>query len=1415
MMTVLVVLLLSGWIQATPLYDKCFSGTSAIKETVSTTGISNSCVRDDVSIIKTESTAFKNTTGVFATNKVYRKWTVEKWSECKPKLTIGGSINVFKIKPDLALEIESYSCTTDCTIDVDKDNAQIVLSTNGLNRYEVLGTTSQSGWFKTTASISLDHTCEHLKINCGVKSVQIHACFKHHMSCIRYLKSPILPKFMVVAFCENIELIILLTAILLLFTILNLIMKTYLCYLMIPIFIPISYLYGFIYMRITKMCKHCGLPSHPFSKCGTHCMCGSHYDTSDRMRLHRESGLCSGYKPLRSARVLCKAKSSAFTLSIICSVLLLSFVTPINGLLYTAKGLDNNTDIIEDYESLKYNYEILEATGFIITIDWIVITIMVIVILAVINIKLLYMSLFVFCKACGMYHLKMGLKARKGFTNRCNTCICGFNVYLGHFMHKTSIKCTKKLRVKTLKNLLILILFFILTERAIVSATNCFEESDISEECIIPLGDNECSNKLLPQIVNEIHEAKNLLDVDKPWLLSMPIGINDGIKFILNQKSSHSIYLSEYAFTKMHCSFYSGYNQLKGDSKLRWRNLFHPDVLHICEEGTQKICKCFTGLEYSNIESSKNDITTYYISKQNELNHDVNYLLELLCQTFPGTTCYYVRKQSRVKDVQKLNNLVVNLMKKITARNYINAYLFLLNTTLSVLNMSNWRPSSELMKSFKSFRTMSEYSRDTIKNAQRGVNFKTCSNAKVVDCISAISHNPIGTYLECTKSGSKFLLEHVKDRYYTNSNGEGLCFLDSYCYSKYLEITHEELMQAKGGLCRSESAKYTISTSVSRCQMVKSGSCTWTKDKDEHIKVFECSDGNYYEVGGDYTHSLGEEIGVYCFNKDCSKMSFNIAPEKLKDCKWDENAIKPHEILNHYHYSIESYYKSLMDKIGHNLEIHHYIPTKDLPHVKPNYQAITLKGNSIDDGFEDSYIEFDMQVGTGIAMGLNVMSPEKTKLFDIIVYIESASVHSSYQYLYSTGPTIGINLKHDEVCTGSCPTVIPHQNDWLTFSQERSSRWGCEEWGCLAINTGCLFGSCQDIIRKELSVYKKFSEEETSVNLCVILASNNYCHKIDSYTALISENIDAQFITTSVNTLPSIVAIKNHKVLKGQINDIGEFKRGCGSVQVTNKTIQGFGNPKFDYICHAAQRKDVVVRRCMDNFYESCQSLVPVDKYVITGDIYDKVLTDYSLKLGLLKVKLKLGDVLYKTALVDLNIEGTATCVGCIHCLENIVCEIKIEPDALYNCKIKSNCEPMYDTVSLSPKFKSYNIKLKCSSDPENMKISLCNKDIPVKFNKIKGSTNIEIKNADQSSYVREEDNKCETWLCKAYNEGIGIITKPIFDWIKEKGSWALLLISALIGLAVMVYVLLPCIKLIVNKLKAMDAIYKLENKIK
>ncbi|AIA08881.1 glycoproteins [Ebinur lake virus] len=1415
--------------RAAPSISKCFQDGVLIAEKKSSSGISEFCIKDDISILKSEINYSKNDTGIFMHSKVFRHWTVADWKQCQPIPSAGGSINVLEVDKNLNLVAKNYMCTRPCVITIDKENAQLLFQTEQLNQFEVTGTTISTGWFKSKTSVSLDNTCEHIKVTCGKKSLQFHACFKQHMSCVRFLHRSVLPGYMANSICQNIELIIIITLTLAIFIFMCIITRTYICYIMLPLFAPIAYIYGWLYNRSCKKCICCGLAYHPFTNCGSYCVCGSRFETSDRMRLHRESGLCQGFKSLRVARTLCKSKGSSLVISVLTAMLILSFVTPLEAIStnyptdrkYT---LNEVNDIVlgkgTENELKTSILALVSICGIGIIIIFIALTMLLDIVLEAIAKRST-----IFCTECNLIHDKKAMKFVGDFTNKCGFCPCGeLEDPEGLVIHTTRKSCTYYIKIRNLKLIMLVFSIAILmqnTAMLVVADENCWTNTEIKADCVGPLiGPTTCTNKgskTYKAVAQELVTSNKItqLDADKYTLLGDTI--ESALSAITEQKHYSAIHLLETIFLMKHCDYYKVYEHNSGYSQTKWRLIAKTNSFDICSiPSTPNFCKCLSDSSCStstlNFATSMNST---YTSKAEYFNHDFTLFLNIFEAAFPGSATAFLFKKIKEKAPYQAFEMMGKIANKYPNNKLLVVLLKYGQYMVGLSHASTYQLKQEwIAKSLSLVRSTKTGLKMAMTNAEPGPATKECSDAKTIACLTPKFQVEVNNLMSCGASPNFKIYMKSGELYKAHDRNSVWCLNDMHCLTPYTPANAELVATMKKMECWQDNPKQPTNdyaTPRRSCQMKDRGLCNVGADK---WKVIKCDDDLMFYTDALESPDPAADIGQYCFSEKCQIERYPINPTSLTNCEWLYRAVKPQYIKRLSLQTIEEYKKAITDKLTHTLQLYHFAPLENLPHIRPTYEYITAQGTYTADGIEGASIITSIPALSGTSVGFKINAKDGTALLDIVVYIKSSVVKSVYNHIYDTGPTININSKHDELCTGQCPKRIPADPNWLTFSQERTSRWGCEEFGCLAINTGCVYGSCQDVIRTETKVYRKANEETVMLTVCITYPGHTFCTDVNALEPKITDELELQFKTIDIKSLPNLVAITNHKLYTGQINDLGTFGQMCGNVQKTNTSILGAGTPKFDYTCYSASRKDIIIRRCYNNNYDSCR-LLKQEGDLLFDDNHETLIVYNNKRLnGELTMKLLLGDIQYKLYTENMELELEAKCVGCVGCFESYQCNLQITSSLDGNCAISGPCETFHDRIQIKTTKKDYALKLACTKDPgDKATFRVCGKDYDFNFHTVVKNDKIEVNVGDETSYIKEKDARCGTWLCRVRDEGLSVIFEPLKNFFGNYLNMFLYILGGVLLLFLSLYIIMPVCARLRDELKKNEKLHQMEMK--
>nr|QLA46941.1 polyprotein [Lukuni virus] len=1403
-MLIVIVLIVCVAHAAPP--EKCFQGGDLLKKISSEKSMPHICLRDDVSLIKTVTTAAPSGSGLTAfQNYVYRKFTVEDWRSCRPEKAVGGPLMILSVNDDGFIESEEYVCRNECNIKLDKEIGVLIFETDALNYFEVSGTTITSGWFKTSTSVSLRHTCEHVKIRCGFKSMSVHACFKNHIECYQALAGKYIPNYMATSICTNLELILMTVFSMMIFLLFLICAKTYMCYLLLPIFIPFAYIYGKIQMKKFKTCSNCGLTLHPFTKCKKTCICGSRYESTERLKIHVLSGLCPGYKYIMTARVMCKSKGCGLFLSIFLTILILSFITPIGAAeCYT---LDQIPSLYRNgiAHEIVHRYYEMASYGYIAII---------ISLILVINILIFRPQVFLnrsiySCNDCGMFHLRSGIKLTEFGTNRCGVCLCGCNdespLYVAH---QRSRVCFSDCHIKIYR-ILVFIMLLLLMPCIVpaVSADNC--DTDPSTSSCFGLN----IQSAVAGTSNKTNEFAMLTELFPDISIEEYNSIKDKISAFKSMTFEAYHYQSLRPIQIIEALFFSRSKYLDSsyrtsDEYMKWRVRAKVAHLEICPyKSATYPCQCIQNDLHCEVlkRGNRASNTKILLDNTEKLKMDIQVLQGLSVQIFQPSVIYMYYYSVKSKNQDKFTNFSKTVYEMYNEYPYLlNMIYLLLNATekvgLSQIEFSNLIPFKSAPVMLSTVTVPAAISPKTVKIQK--------SQCKKVRCITPrIATSPF-LYLLCDKK-----IFFWTDTYTKRTND--ICNFDANCDIPFPSLTEDQLaMFNKHKHMCSEFQSFELSTQYSTgstsCIMKKKGTCMLNGSLRQ---IVVCDNGKMYEQYATGHYPNDGSIHKVCFKTGCPT-SYPRDPESLKNCSIAIPKIHHGSIETTYVNDINSYRQLIEDSFYSTLINFAYEPTSGLPDVLPTFKPLTMTGTSTESGVERAQISFDINAIGGQSTGINLLTPEGDHIMDLIIFVRSANVTSTYQMLYQTGPTIAYNSHHYETCTGPCPELELTDNSWVKFHKESTSTWGCEQYGCLAINTGCLYGECKDVISPEGKVYSKATSEKSMVELCVTTSHDFYCTHLDSSSAIVTGKLNAQFKTVESFVLPDKVFVKNHRVKVGQINNIGEFSKYCGNVQYFNGSVIGTGIPNFDYRCHAATKKDLIIHKCYDNYYDSCLALTDAQDLIIdTESDMNMELSKHEKNLGVISLQVQLGDIHYKIFQKEPEIGLEATCIGCHDCISGIQCDLNIKTSVSATCQVSSNCNPMVTRLSIHPDQVKYFNKFFCKSSQTTIDIKICKTSIKTTIQLTKRRPMLEINTISRSPVVVERDNTCGTWLCRVGEEISSLFSMNVTGIFSKLWHYVLIIFGSIIALLIFNYILLPIFKILILSLKKHDREYKLSGK--
>ncbi|AHY22344.1 membrane glycoprotein polyprotein [Mermet virus] len=1408
--------------------ERCFAGGAMLKDVNQTTGVGEVCVKDDISMIKSIVIPRREGSGSMNWIRFYRVYIVKEWHDCNPVTDRKGNFMILDVTEAGTLIPRMYMCRANCDITLDRDNAEIVFTSQKTNHYEVSGTTVVNGWFKQAISVSLEHTCEHLTATCGQKTLKFHACFRQHRSCVRYFKNSYIPYRMIESMCQNLELLIMLVFTFVAFAFSMIITRTYIAYLMIPLFYPPAYIYGKIYNKYFKMCKNCNLAVHPFSNCGNICICGSRFTCTEQVKVHRLCGGCPGYKSLSKARSMCKSKTWSFISAILAGIFLFSFITPINA----DERLYKLDELADDFIELSNEVNRINARKLICKIVSSVILGFIAALL--ISEKYIFNKLFNRfyrnCSICGMIHYRPGLTFNSSVTNRCGTCICGYTeqqstgedyeIFIKD-MHKQRESC-KYVSVRNhYRNIKVIIIFLLITAQIVTASSDekeCLKYPFIIQKSNLTrcfghfINFTDCNKLGKTGLFTSLKSENLVTDIDKSDFNILDYKSDTAFEKIEMAQDLHKMILLEYIYFKENCD---ALNTMKGNSgpfNMAWRSYIKTHHLDACGQYPHKIiCRCISSHQYChNADADAMDeLKTYYTTHQAAYTMDFETVIETIALAFRGIGKVLIENFVAENLTTEIDVLLNNIESTLTANLQLKGIVKFakMMRKISVIRPTRYQRSSVFSITAEPELAGTQFSDYSVHTEDITI----CKEPHSMMCYSKRQRTSQNNFLLC-KINSQWKVFKWPEKPTINTDS-GLCYGDKHCNLKFPRLDADAAIKQiscfKSSFAENPSG---MDEQLKKCTATAVGDCTTISG---HLwPVVHCKNDKYYH-SDTKEHAKDGIINSYCLSEKCKIDKLPIHKSWFKSCNWDSTIKENLGIKEFVHLDIESYKKAIESDIKTDLVLHHFRLTKNLPHTIPKYKALTVQGTDYQDGIQNAYITGTLPAISGLAAGYHLRAPDGQELFDIILFLKKAVYKARYTKIYSTGPTISINVQHNEKCTGTCPREIPKQEGWLTFSKEHTSNWGCEEFGCLAIDSGCLYGSCQDVIRPEMDVFKKQGAELTLIEICISTPHETMCNDLDILEPLIGDKIEVSFQTTQSVHMPTLIGVKKGSIYTGQINDLGNTAEICGSVQMINGSLIGQGTPKFDYICHAAKRKDVVVRRCYNNHYIGCNLLEKRNDILHSIQGSDLSATLSGNNLGLMNFRIALGDINYKAFIKDTNFEIKGSCAGCIGCSEEIICELNIVTQGEILCPIASQCDLYINSILLKPETEKYAIKMSCKKASESVEITICKKKSVYGLTLKPHQQKIDLSKLDESNFIKEEDLRCGTWLCKVKDEGLGFIFENILNKIGRIWTIVIYCVIGILFILMTIYLIYPCCKRLRGILERNEIEFLAEQKMK
>ncbi|QRW41714.1 MAG: glycoprotein [Udune virus] len=1403
----------------------CLANIDASETYLTRHAISDACITDDISrihVYQDVENFYPNKTTVYRTT-IRRKFFQKDWQSCKPELNEQGPLSILRINPDATMHIEQHACSSSCNIQLDKSEGTIILESPTSNFYEIDGKQTIRGWFKFKQVVELSSTCDQITIKCGQQLQILKVCFNENFSCMKMFRQYWLPEKFGRAFCQNIELIILMSIIIISFIIVKILLKTYLVFLLFPFYYPMCYVLSLFQSKICASCKICGQTYHPFTKCSLTCACGATFMSTQELWQHRKTLSCPGPKISVKAIKMCKSQSINFTMVIMLCVMLSSLISPVKA--YDLEELQpwlKKEKMIQKTHLLYYD----SALSLLITIF------SMLVVSSFFVLKKIFQKSYPKCKMCMCYH-KRDLS--------CNWCICGRSTIVSDseiklksnvmtLAHVGDDRCIqsytalKYQRFAMAKGLIIMILALAITvSPAFANPYAQCAANQKTPEQTYPYYLAKCE---IPSITLDANDITLLKDLTK----------FDNDRFCEIESKLAKMACDTTTREKFRIELYKIMNSVE------------EIILNtsMCAQMNLTICAAFY--------NEKTNFTCRFIRQQDRetLEKNLDFAMQLLLAGFGGQIKYhpeltekpveevftkFFRKlpyNARYPKIYNFKKAAIQIRQlKLLLDMNKNTDILYITTTGGYISTNLDKTTTNYTCEVITTKPRQQTPPNPVKETPKPEKPTAEPEGQGQSMTTPFSHEQEERNMTMPSGSKPGILQKSDDGMdeirYDQDEDEGM---------------FDILVPSDDGFLTKTGFGHASNRKVAQCVVTGSYKCKKKKNKGITETLAVCNGAGLYKQPYSFHSCKSIDIGCFCYNKECTQEQPEIDPTEYVECESAGSAtiIKTPKML--VHDNILEYTKQLQHETIDDLTIHAFKKTAYSPKIKPSYTPVTIQGQETAEGMMNSYITGIIPAIEGKSTGFRIYAPNtRNELMNVILTVSKARTKAEYRSLYTTGPTRTINVKYAELCTGRCPKTIPKAGKgYLTFSKESTSQWGCEAYGCLAIGEGCVYGSCMDVIDNEFEIYKKKYETKKEVEVCVIMSEESYCKEVNIDEPIETEKLELAFQTQEIDELPELIAIRKGKIYTGEIADLGAFGSGCGSIQKIRHLTFGTGTPEWSYFCHAATNKDIVIRKCAINNYQACQHLTKRDDLSMSHfrletkknapeESISELLDAKDIKqfynesyywgnidieknmhsIGFINFKLMLGDVNYKTYKEKVSFDMTGSCAGCIDCAEDISCDIEITSEYEASCKIHAaDCVPYTERILVKPGITQHGLKFKCISNNTKIHLEICDQLFGPKVTIVQPAR-IDIDSDGQTAYIVQKNEECATWLCKVMKEGtfgIGALLNP-FASIKSFFSWiGMIILFILTGLFVY-FVGIPMTKKFVDFLKKKEIEYQ------
>jgi len=339
-------------------------------------------------------------------------------------------------------------------------------------------------------------------------------------------------------------------------------------------------------------------------------------------------------------------------------------------------------------------------------------------------------------------------------------------------------------------------------------------------------------------------------------------------------------------------------------------------------------------------------------------------------------------------------------------------------------------------------------------------------------------------------------------------------------------------------------------------------------------------------------------------------------------------------------------------------------------------ELVKLDNPLLTDSFLSGHLNVELEAVTGYARQFKVQTSDMKEPLLIGFSITDTVCNYPKTLIYKTCRTTFYTTNITEKCTTVDPTACatPKDPNLATASKiwPDVQNWGCEEPGCLSINTGCLGATCVCVPGTECCDVLDLGLPTCYITVCVTIHNSQQCYTLTKGITKGPITLTWSYQDESAATGHKRLASCSGSLYSGEINGVGEFDNKFGAFQVVNKNYLYKPNPTGYYHCHAVSYKDVAFSTCALDTYHLKTYLKP-EPNLIENEFRVKEATR---NLGIATVKLTINArVITESSVTAAVTIESASCVGYPGPLKGVNCTCIVKGTATQ--VLKAECTDM------------------------------------------------------------------------------------------------------------------------------------------